>query len=92
MDWELAIVIAVAVVVMVVAAVVGLAFMRTSGERQTLDRQRATTLGMSLGMLFGAALGTVVWVSTDQFVFWVIFMGGGMAVGLAIGSSLGSRE
>ena len=38
-------------------------------------------------ILFGAALGTIVWLSTGEFVFWVIFMGGGMVLGLAIGSA-----
>jgi hypothetical protein len=47
---------------------------------------------MSLGMLFGAALGTIVWVSTGQFVFWVIFLGGGMTVGLALGNAMGARR
>lgn len=54
------------------------------GQRGTGE---TTALGMSIGMLFGAALGTIVWLSTDQFVFWVIFMGGGMTLGMAIGQA-----
>lgn len=54
-----------------------------------LDGQ-AASVGMTIGMLLGAGLGTVVWLSTGQFVFWVVFMGAGMTVGLAIGSSRSS--
>lgn len=48
---------------------------------------QSASLGMSVGMLFGAALGTIVWLSTGQFVFWVIFMGAGMTLGMAIGQA-----
>jgi hypothetical protein len=51
----------------------------------------AASLGMSVGMVLGAVLGAIVWLSTGHFVFWVIFMGGGMTAGLAIGSSYSSR-
>lgn len=44
-------------------------------------------LGMAGGMLFGAVLGTIVWISTGDFTFWVVFIGGGLATGLAIGSA-----
>lgn len=55
------------------------------GVRGAYDSRPA--LGMAGGMLFGAALGTIVWLSTGDFVFWVVFMGGGMVTGLAIGSA-----
>ncbi len=35
-------------------------------------------------------LGTIVWLSTGEFVFWVIFIGGGMVTGLALGSARAS--
>ncbi len=92
MDWELVVVIAAAIVVMIVAALVGFAVLRAPREGRSFDRGRATSIGMSLGMLFGAALGTIVWISTGQFVFWVIFLGGGMSVGLALGSAMGARR
>ena len=53
---------------------------------------RMTSLGMSLGMLSGAVLGVIVWISTGEFVFWVVFIGGGMVSGLAIGRSLAERR
>jgi hypothetical protein len=53
---------------------------------------RATALGMAVGMLFGAALGVIVWISTGEFVFWVIFLGGGMTVGMALGRAVAERS
>jgi hypothetical protein len=91
-DWEFVVVVAVAIVVMIVAALVGLAVLRAPREGRSFNRGQATSIGMSLGMLFGAALGTIVWVSTGQFVFWVIFLGGGMTVGLALGNAMGARR
>jgi hypothetical protein len=61
-----------------------------AGPRTTASSRQA--LGMSAGMLFGAALGAIVWMSTGEFVFWVIFMGGGMVLGLAIGSARTPQE
>jgi hypothetical protein len=60
--------------------------------RTTDQMGRYPAAGMSLGMLLGAVLGVVVWVSTGEFVFWVIFVGGGMVSGLAIGSSWAARH
>ena len=56
----------------------------TPPDRATLSAQ---ALWMAAGMLFGGALGTIVWLSTGQFVFWVVFLGGGMTAGLAIGQA-----
>jgi hypothetical protein len=53
---------------------------------------RATAAGISVGMLFGAALSVVVWISTGQFVFWVIFLCGGMTVGMALGRAMAGRS
>ena len=52
---------------------------------------RATAIGMSVGMLLGGILGTIVWISTEEFVFWIVFLGGGMSVGMAIGHASASR-
>lgn len=62
-----------------------------SARPATMDGP-AAGLGMSVGMLFGAALGVVVWISTGEFVFWVIFLGAGMTLGLAIGSGYAGRS
>jgi hypothetical protein len=53
------------------------------------DRSRQG-LGMAAGMLFGAALGAIVWFSTGESVTWVIFMGGGLVLGLAVGGTRAS--
>ena len=53
---------------------------------------RYTALGMSIGMLFGAALGAVVWISTGEFVFWVVFLGGGMTAGMGLGRAMAERS
>lgn len=73
------------VALFVVAGLVLLVIAARGGARIVNGSRQA--LGMSAGMLFGAALGTIVWLSTGDFVFWVVFMGGGMVTGLAIGSA-----
>jgi ABC-type Fe3+-siderophore transport system permease subunit len=71
-----------------VFVVVGLAVVGYAARHRGRDAMMSpSALGMSGGMLFGAALGTIVWASTGEFVFWVIFVGGGMIVGLALGSA-----
>lgn len=48
--------------------------------------------GMSVGMLGGAVLGAIVWISSGHFVFWVIFVGAGMTAGMSIGMALAERR
>ena len=57
-----------------------------SKNKQSSEETNYTGLGMSLGMLFGAALGLVIWLTTDTFVFFRVFIGAGMSVGLAVGT------
>jgi hypothetical protein len=45
-------------------------------------------LGTALGMMGGAALGFAVWMATDLFVFFPVFIGAGLPVGNAIGQRL----
>jgi F0F1-type ATP synthase assembly protein I len=56
------------------------------------NKSKYLALGMSLGLLFGALLGVLVWISTDEFVFFTIFTGGGMTVGLSIGLALDEKQ
>jgi hypothetical protein len=49
-------------------------------------------LGVAGGLLFGGLLGTIVWTSTGEFVFWVIFVGGGLTLGIGTGSAWSSRH
>jgi hypothetical protein len=51
-----------------------------------------TGLGIALGMLFGAALGVVLWLATDTFVFFPVFVGAGLSIGLAIGAARDQQE
>jgi hypothetical protein len=75
--------------VVIVTALALLAFVSRSRQtRRELDPSSPRAgLAMSAGMLLGAVLGAIVWQSTGEFVFWVIFTGGGLVVGLAIGSA-----
>jgi hypothetical protein len=66
-------------------ALIALAVRRSGTDQPQTDSY--LSIGMSLGMLIGAGLGTIAWVLTEEFVFWVIFMGGGLSVGLALGSA-----
>jgi hypothetical protein len=78
-----------ALVALFVVAGLVLVVIAARGQARTGSPQ---ALGMSAGMLFGAALGAIVWQSTGEFVSWVIFMGGGMVLGLAIGSARAPGE
>jgi hypothetical protein len=73
-----------------VAALLALRVRGSSSEVRSLNSPTAG-VGMSLGMVLGALLGAIVWFSTGEFVFWVVFLGAGMTVGLAIGQSYSNR-
>lgn len=47
--------------------------MSENKDKQLSEETNYTSLGMSLGMLFGAALGVVIWLTTDLFVFFSCF-------------------
>jgi hypothetical protein len=79
------------VVGVVMLAVIAFRARRRPADEATMNRPEAAA-GMSIGMVLGALLGTVVWISTGEFVFWVIFMGGGMTVGLAAGTAYATRS
>lgn len=88
---------AVAVVLVLIGVglvVLTLAAIRAGQRPQTLADQRVArgaSLGMSLGMLLGGVLGLIVWISTGEFVFWVVFVGGGMSTGMAAGHAIAAR-
>lgn len=58
---------------------------RSRADRPPTDSY--LSIGMSLGMLIGAGLGTIAWILTDEFVFWVIFLGAGLTIGIGLGSA-----
>ena len=86
MDVDLGLLLVGALVALFVVAGLVLLVIAARGGARTVNSSRQA-LGMSAGMLFGAALGTIVWLSTGEFVFWVVFMGGGMVTGLALGTA-----
>ena len=61
--------------------------MSENKNNQSTEQTNYTSLGMSLGMVFGAALGIVIWLATDTFVFFPVFIGAGMSTGLAVGAA-----
>lgn len=71
--------------VFIVTGLALVAFVARGGRREVDDSRQA--LGLAAGMLLGGALGTIVWISTGEFVSWVIFMGGGLVLGLSIGTA-----
>ena len=87
--WDTALLVAALVCVAVVVGLVLVTF--AARRREPLRARPRSPLGMAGGMLFGAALGTIVWLSTGEFVFWVIFLGGGLTLGLAIDAANASR-
>ena len=60
--------------------------MNENKNDQSTGETNYTSLGMSLGMLFGAALGFVIWIATDTFVFFPVFIGAGLSAGMAVGA------
>lgn len=66
--------------------------MSTSNEKQTPKETNYSSLGTSLGLLFGVALGLVIWLTTDTFVFFPVFIGAGLTVGLAAGAERDKRK
>lgn len=55
---------------------------------QKTPETRYMEFGISLGLLFGAAMGITLWLLTEQFVFFPVFVGSGLTVGVAIGASI----
>ncbi|MFN2223271.1 MAG: hypothetical protein PVH65_04945 [Chloroflexota bacterium] len=48
--------------------------------------------GLVLGLLFGAALGVVLWLVTDTFVFFPVFVGAGLSIGLALDNAQSEKD
>lgn len=84
-----------ALVIVGIVAILALAMLRPRDGADPGEQAAShpgTSLGMSIGMLLGGLLGALVWISTGQFVFWVVFLGAGMTVGLAAGTAMERRS
>lgn len=60
--------------------------MSTKSDNQTQQEPSYSSMGTSLGVVFGGALGLVIWLTTDTFVFFPVFIGAGLTIGLAVGA------
>jgi preprotein translocase subunit SecG len=45
---------------------------------------RSEIVSMAAGMLIGAITGAAIWLTTDTFVFFPVFIGVGLVLGLAL--------
>lgn len=59
--------------------------MSEDGDNRSSKETNHTGLGIGLGLLFGTALGVVLWLATDSFVFFPVFVGAGLSIGVALG-------
>lgn len=66
--------------------------MKYEQDKYALARADYGTLGMCLGFLFGAALGTLLWLVTQHLLLFPALVGVGMALGLMIGNHLEMHE
>jgi hypothetical protein len=83
------------ILVVVVATAVALVISGRRREAKIVvggEASRAMGLGMAVGMLLGGLLGVIVWIGTGEFVNYVIFVGGGLAMGVAIGTAWANRQ
>jgi hypothetical protein len=64
----------------------------TDSSRQDPERPNYQVLGFSLGMIFGVALGLTLAALTHKILFFAVFTGAGMSLGLAIGADLERRH
>ena len=48
--------------------------------------------GLALGLIFGTALGLVLWLATERIVFFPVFVGAGISIGLAIDAARDKEE
>jgi hypothetical protein len=56
------------------------------GNKETGEEKVGTNRGTSWGFSLGAALGIVLWITTGNFIFFPIFVGAGLSIGLATGA------
>ena len=63
-----------------------------SDNKQSSKETAYTGRGLSLGLVFGTSLGIILWLATDNIVFFPVFVGAGISIGLSIGSMRDKKE
>ena len=53
---------------------------------------KSSAIGLSAGLAAGAGLGVTLWLATGQFIFFPIFVGAGISVGVAIDAAKNQAE
>ncbi|HSG18633.1 MAG TPA: hypothetical protein VLE70_20225 [Anaerolineae bacterium] len=66
--------------------------MAEDGNGRSSKEVTDTGRGLALGLIFGTALGLVLWMATDSIVFFPVFVGAGISLGLAIGAARDREE
>jgi hypothetical protein len=55
------------------------------------NRPELSPGGFALGMLTGAVIGFALWIGTDTFVFFPVFLGVGVVFGMIFSAQRGGR-
>lgn len=65
----------------------GVKVMSEKNNEQTARGINNTTRGLLLGLIYGASFGTILWLTTDNTIYFPIFLGTGLVLGLAVGAA-----
>jgi uncharacterized membrane protein len=55
------------------------------------NRPELSPRGFALGMLTGAVIGFALWIGTDTFVFFPVFLGVGVVFGMIFSAQRGGQ-
>jgi hypothetical protein len=56
------------------------------------NRPELSPRGFALGMLTGAVIGFALWIGTDTFVFFPVFLGVGVVFGMIFSAQRGGQR
>jgi hypothetical protein len=62
--------------------------MSKNKNKQPSTENHYTSLGVTFGLLIGASAGIVIWLVADAFVFFPVFVGAGLSIGIAVGMEM----
>ena len=66
--------------------------MMPDNNEPSSKRQARAGRGLLIGLIFGAALGVVLWMATDTVVFFPVFVGAGLSIGLALDNAQSDKD